>query len=82
MNIKEQLQEVYGLLPDSAKEIAWNIYGVSGDYFRKIVAGNVKDESVYPIALQAVRQAAKQYGEQIQKDINQIDVISETIKNL
>ena len=74
-NIIPQLQEAYALLPKDAKRIAWQIHGVEGDYFRKIIAGTVKDQSVYYNALNAVKQASNQYHKSLNVDLEKIKKI-------
>ncbi|TSE02653.1 hypothetical protein [Aquimarina algiphila] len=72
MDIKEAVADAYGKLPKGLKKRAVEIYGCSVSYFDRLVAGNPKDLSVYYVALNAIKQAAKEYKEEIN---NKLDAV-------
>lgn len=58
-DIKEAVKEGYDNLPDGGKKRAADIYGALPVNFKKIVNGSYKDQSVYYVAFNAIKQAAK-----------------------
>ena len=78
MTIQEQVKQAYGKLKN--KNRASEIYGCTDFYFKgSIVGGKAKDEDVYHLALQAIKQAASEHKETAQEVLNEIEVISELI---
>ena len=76
-NIKEDLKKAYDLLPDGYRKRATEIHGVEYSYFIRIVKGLVKGEDTYHLALQAVKQAAKEAVEDAESAAKEIEVIGE-----
>lgn len=81
MDIKDQVKNAYEKLRSNYKTRAANIYGVTPNYFQRIVNGEPKEKDVYYLALNAIKQAAKEDLEEAIKTVKNIEVITEEVKN-
>lgn len=77
--IKKKVSEAYELLPSGYKKRAADIYGVTTNYFQRIVKGEPKEEDVYSLAFNAIKQAASESFKENER-INNLIVTSEEVK--